>query len=293
MAMRLLVTGATGFIGRHLVRRLAQRHEVHALVREASRLDPAATAVVVDLAQPLDVEALPASVDVIIHLAQANVPFPSGAHQLFAVNTAATAELLEYGRTAGARQFVLASSGDVYGARPTPCRETDPVAPQGFYAATKHASELLLQAYEAFLAPCTLRLFHPYGPGANRLIARLADRIARGEPVALNRHDQPRITPTHIDDVIGAFERVIDSSYGGVMNVCGAEVVSIRELGDAIGAVLGRQPVYEASEREAGDVIGDNARMRQELGLTSLTSLRDGLTRTFAGARRPDDGGSR
>jgi nucleoside-diphosphate-sugar epimerase len=291
--MRLLVTGATGFIGRHLVPRLTRRHEVHAVVRDASRLDPSASAVVADLTRPLDVGLLPARADVVIHLAQANVPFPSGADALFAVNTAATAKLLEYARTAGARQFVLASSGDVYGARPEPCRETDAVAPQGFYAATKYASELLLQAYEEFLAPCTLRLFHPYGRGANRLIARLADRIARGEPIALNRHDQPRISPTYIDDVIGAFERVIDSSYGGVMNVCGAEVVSIRELADAIGAVLGRGPLYETSDREAGDVIGDNTRMRQALGVPSLTPLHDGLRLAFAGARRPAGGGSR
>jgi UDP-glucose 4-epimerase len=285
-AMRLLLTGATGFIGRHLVPRLARGHEVYAVVRDASRsaLARPAAAVVADLTRGLDARALPARLDVVIHLAQANAAFPAGADQLFAVNTAATARLLEYARGAGARQFVLASSGDVYGARAEACRETDAVAPRGFYAVTKYAAELLVHAYGELLAPCVLRLFHPYGPGANRLIARLAERIRRGEPIALNQHDRPRVTPIYVGDVVGAFERIVDSSYAGVMNVCGAEAVSIRELAEAIGDVLKCRPVYELTNAAAGDFVGDNARMQQRLGVTSLTSLRDGLERTFAAA---------
>jgi nucleoside-diphosphate-sugar epimerase len=282
--MRLVLTGATGFIGSHLLARLGREHEAYAVVRHAGRdtLTGPATAVVADLSQGLDRSALPARVDVIIHLAQANVSFPAGAGALFAVNTAATAHLLEYARAAGARQFVLASSGDVYGARSTPCREDDAVAPHGFYAASKHAAELLVHSYAEFLAPCVVRLFHPYGAGAKRLVARLAERIGRGEAIALNRDDRPRLTPVYVADVVRAFERILESSYAGTMNVSGDEPVSIRELADAIGAVLNRRPVFTASEASAGDVVGDNERMKQLLGVARLTPLREGLARTFA-----------
>jgi nucleoside-diphosphate-sugar epimerase len=241
-----------------------------------------ATALVADLRHGLDRRALPARLDVVIHLAQANVSFPAGAAQLFAVNTAATAHLLEYARDAGARQFILASSGDVYGARPTACREGDPVAPRGFYAASKHAAELLVHSYGEFLAPCVVRLFHPYGTGASRLVARLAERIRRGEPIALNRDDRPRLTPVYVADVVRAFERIVESSYAGTMNVAGDEEVSIRELADAIGMVLNCQPVFAVGDTQSGDFVGDNTRMKQLLGMPQLTPLRQGLAHTFA-----------
>ena len=282
--MRLLVTGATGFIGGHLLARIAGEHDVCAVVRDTSRdvLVRPATAAVADLSHGLDRSALPARVDVIIHLAQANVSFPAGAAQLFAVNTAATAHLLEYARAAGARQFVLASSGDVYGARSTACREDDPVAPEGFYAASKHAAELLVHSYAEFLAPCVVRLFHPYGAGGTRLVARLAERIRRGEPIALNRGDRPRLTPVYVADVVRAFERIVESSYAGTMNLSGDREVTIRELADAIGMVLNQQPVFAAGDTPAGDFVGDNTRMKQLLSMPQLTPLHQGLAHTFA-----------
>src|SRR6266508_3056562 len=106
--MRVLVSGAAGFIGRHLVGHLSAEHEVVALVRphrDASSVPSAPplplgenkcasrgrgegiiTTVPLDLRRSLDLDALPSSVDVVIHLAQANVRFPDAADELFAVN---------------------------------------------------------------------------------------------------------------------------------------------------------------------------------------------------------------
>ena len=76
--MRLFVTGANGFIGRHLVSSLSDRYEVFALIRDAgrSRVNEGGYVLDVDLAIPLDRKALPAQIDVVVHLAQANVSFP-------------------------------------------------------------------------------------------------------------------------------------------------------------------------------------------------------------------------
>src|SRR5579883_612232 len=149
LPMRILLTGATGFIGRHLLSFWKGRHELFALVRgpQPGPADDGVHYLHADLTQPLDGARLPAGVEAIVHLAQANVSFPQGAGELFAVNTGAVQQLLEYGRRVGARRFLLASTGDVYGRRLGPCRESDPVNPTSFYGATKAAAEMLAASY--------------------------------------------------------------------------------------------------------------------------------------------------
>jgi len=235
-----------------------------------------------DLARTLKVSALPAEIDVIIHLAQANVPFPEAANELWAVNTSSTQRLLEYARGARARQFVLASTGDVYGRRTGLCKETDTTAPVGYYGLTKAVAEMLVQTYSDYLRPCILRLFQPYGPGqSDRLIPKLADRIRQGRVVQLNKDDRPRMTPVYVDDVTRAVESAIDSSYSGTVNIAGDRVVSVRELAEEIGRALGYEPFFEESGRESADLMGDNNLMRQLLGDWSIVALDDGLSRTF------------
>jgi nucleoside-diphosphate-sugar epimerase len=285
--MKILVTGANGFIGRHLVSRWSDRYErceVFAVVREARQVIPTQgiTIVEMDLQQPLDIAKLPSQIDVVIHLAQANVRFPEAANQLFGVNTSATLNLLEYARSAGARQFILASSGDVYGKRTGPCRETDCVAPASFYGVTKYAAELLVFSYSNYLLPCVLRLFQPYGPGqSGRLIPKLEENIRRGNAIKLHNEASPQMTPIYIDDVTHAVGNVIDSAYSGILNLAGERTLSMRELAEEIGKVIERQPLFEDTGEDASDLIGDNSLMKQNLGSWNMVSLVEGLSRTF------------
>jgi nucleoside-diphosphate-sugar epimerase len=279
--LKVLVTGASGFIGHHLVRRLSRVHEVFAVMRDSNVAAFGETVSIIasDLAGPLQVEVMPAEMDIIIHLAQANGSFPEAATELFAVNTSSTQQLLQYGREAGARQFILASSGDVYGNCPGPCRETETAVPESFYAVTKYAAELLVQSYSAYLRPCILRFFHPYGAGqSNRLIGKLADRIRSGDTVQIHQGDCPHLTPIYIDDVIRAVESATSSAYAGVVNIAGDRVVSMRELAVEIGAVVGREPKFEETGEETGDLIGDNRLMKELFGAWPMVPLAAGLS---------------
>ncbi len=283
--MRIVVTGAAGFIGHYLTASLSARHEVIALARKVEKANLAGNASLIemDLTGVLKTEALPTQVDVLIHLAQANVAFPEAANELFAVNTSATQQLLDYARRAGAQHFILASTGDVYGPRLGLCRESDAAAPVSYYGVTKYASELLGNSYASYLKPCVLRLFQPYGPGqVNRLIPKLADRIRQGQTIRLNQGNRPHVTPIYIDDVVSAFERVIALSYAGLLNVAGDTVVSLRGLAEALGQVLGIEPSFEETEGETSDLMGDNSQMKEALGLSPSVGLHAGLSRTFA-----------
>lgn len=282
--MRILITGAGGFIGRRLVAQLSDRHEVLAVVRkrqEAATVAPVSE-FVIDLAQPLNTKLLPASVDVIVHLAQANVTFPDAADELFSVNTSAAQHLLDYARQAGTRQFILASTGDVYGRRFGASKETDPTQPASYYAATKSAAEMLAQAYSDYLKVCIMRLYQPYGPGqSGRLIPKLAARIRQREAVRLNEDSRPGLSPIYVDDVTRAIELAAGCSCSGVMNVAGDRALNMRELADKIGRVLDIEPVFEATGEQSSDLMGDNSLMKRVLGDWNMVTLEDGLSRTF------------
>ena len=278
------MTGATGFVAAHLVPALATAgHDVLALGHDERRIATAdgVEPVVVDLRrEELD---LP-EVDAIVHLAQANLPFPDGAAELLAVNAAATARLLDHGRRVGAERFVLASSASVYGPGAAPSTESNELRAQDFYASTKIAAERFVGAYASLLdGTTTMRLVAPYGPGQRaRLIPRLIERVRSGEPVALNRGASPRLNPVFVDDVVRVVLRALELPGHRVVNVAGDDVVDVRELATLIGDAVGVEPAFEETDQTAGDVVARNDLMKRELGIDELVPLAEGLRRTVA-----------
>lgn len=282
--MRVLVTGATGFVASHLVPTLADAgHEVIAAGHDLTRLPSGAgiEPFVVDLRRADAVRFPPA--EAVVHLAQANVPFPEGAGELFAVNVASTAALLEQARRAGARRFVYASSASVYGGGDGAFDESDPPLASDFYAATKIAAERIVAAYAGVLdGSTTMRLVAPYGPGQRaRLIPTLVERVRAGRPVVLNPGGRPRLNPIYVADVVRVVLRALDLPGHRVVNVAGDEVVSVDQLAEAIGEAVGATPVYEeAVGTPVTDLIARNVRMKAELGVDDLVPLSEGLRRT-------------
>jgi UDP-glucose 4-epimerase len=287
----VLLTGATGFIGRHVLG-LLDDHEVIAIARRAppAALAGRATWILQDLAAGLDPARLPARVDVAVHLAQSERyrEFPAGAADVVAVNVAAAAALADYARAAGARRFVLCSSGGVYGARRGPAREDDPPAPASFYQASKHAAEVLLAPYATLLDTVVLRPFFVYGAGQRgMLVAGLAERVLAGETVTIEREPGLRVNPIHVSDAARAVAAAIGADApAGVVNVAGAETVTLTQLVAELGAAAGVAPqIAYAGEGPPAELLGDNARMRERLGVTPQVTLRDGLRGVVAQLR--------
>lgn len=284
--MKVIVTGATGFVASHLVPTLVcAGHDVIAVGHDRSRICHAGAALELDLAA----RAWPSlpEADAIVHLAQANVRFPDGADALFAVNTVATQRLLEHARRSGARHFVLASSGSVYGASDSPLSEHSPLAASDFYSATKLSAERVVQAYEGHLATTIMRLFVPYGPGqVRRMLPTLAARVRSREPIQLNEGGRPRFNPVYVDDVCRVVLRVLESEAGGgVLNVAGDEVTDVRIVSELIGEILDVVPVFEQGSAHVGDIVAETGRLHQLLGTTMpLVGLREGLERMVSSA---------
>lgn len=275
------MTGAGGFVGSHFVAELGARHEVHAVARRPGPQLEGVRWLQADLARPLDLELLPPRVDSVVHLAQSRHyrEFPEGAADVFAINTAATVALLEYARHAGAGSFVFTSSGGVYGFSYERFVEEDPVDPLNFYFGSKYSAELLIGNYGSLFHTVVLRPFFVYGPGQRgMLVPNLVERVLADEEITIEGEPGLHINPIHVDDAVRVFEPALALGRSGLFNIAGDEVVTMTELVELIGRASGRQPRIGYRDSSAdGNLVGDNAAMKEVLGVTPRISLHDGL----------------
>ena len=289
--MNILVTGATGFVGRHLVAEIAGKHEITCIVRRSSREAPpgAARAIEADLSDPTFSERLPHDIDVVVHLAQAYLPFPDRAADLFLVNAGSTHWLAEYARRTRVSRFVLASSGSVYRPASEALGEDAATVPLAYHPTTKLMSEMILAQYLPYFSSAILRLFAPYGRDqVDRLIPRMFDAIRAGTPITLSRGGEPRINPIHVDDLVRIVTQAIEDTRTYTVNVAGPQPASIRELADMIGTLVGRAPVFSDRDGDvAGDFVADTSLMRRLFTVGDMVTLERGLASVIAGAAAP------
>lgn len=287
--MRILLTGATGFLGGALIPLLTKTHEVYGLTRSepASAVD-GIESVRCDLSLNLQLDRLPQRIDGVLHLAQSHAyrDFPAGAVDMFRVNVASTASLLEYARRAGASRFYLASTGSVYEPYTRGMAENAPVAPSDYYPATKLAAECLLVPYATQMTVCALRLFCLYGPGqADRLIPSLLERVRGGQPIAVEgRGGGLKLTPTYVEDTAAAIGTAFEEGWQGVVNVASPEVVSIQEIAETMGGLLGKKAVIKrVAPEELPPIIPDLTRLSKLFDLGKFRSFEAGIRSTLEG----------
>lgn len=279
----VVLTGASGLLGGETARLLAEDgDEVICLGRTAPHV-PGATFVEHDLASPLPLSRLPARADGVIHLAQSEKfnGFPEGAADVFAVNIATPAALLDWARGAAVGSFVHASSGGVYGGGAGPIAEDAPVRLEGplkHYLSTKRAAELLADAYQAQFPVAALRYFFIYGARqrVTMLMPRLVDNVRAGRPLTLQGENGMAFNPVHVTDAARATIAALRKRARGAFNIAGPQTVTIRSVGETIGALLGVTPLFQGAEGRPNDLIADTARMRTELHAPAV-SVRDGL----------------
>jgi nucleoside-diphosphate-sugar epimerase len=269
--MRILLTGATGLIGREVVRQAPADWELVTVGRAQA-----------DLTQPGFAAALPTDVDAIVHLAQARDyrHFPECAPGVVGVNVSAAAALLDHATRCDA-QVLLASTATVYEPRPEPLTEDAPVRVRSIYAASKRSAELLAIPYAALLPVRALRIFTTYGAVHDgRLVADLIHRVQTGRAVTVQGERGLMTSPIHASDVaravIAAVQRPPAVGALDLVNV-GGEPQGIRDMAQAIGRVLGREPRFEAVDGEPPSFVADRAKCERVLGVPEPLAFEAGL----------------
>jgi len=283
----VLITGATGFVGANLTRRLLQDgHEVHLLVRQgyrAWRIEAICTEVQLHEVDFTDEEVLTHVVgnirpDWIFHLA-AHGAYPSQTdlQQMVQTNIMGTINLVEACLRTGFEAFVNTGSSSEYGFKDYAPSETEWLEPNSHYAVTK-ASATLYCCYTAQSRGVhipTLRLYSVYGPyeEPTRLMPTLIIRGLKGElPPLVNpdvAHDY-----VYVEDVIEAYllsATQPNQKLGAVYNVGTGVQTSLRQAVDIARRVMNIrvEPVWETMSNRKWDInvwVADNQKIRAELG---------------------------
>ena len=305
--MRILVTGAAGFIGSHLTRSLlASGHEVVGLddlsTGFESNLPPAQTSwrfLRGDIRDDRVCREATAGADAIVHLAGRNsvprsIDDPRSAYE---VNVLGSLKLLDAAREQGVKRVVYASSSSVYGDDPTlPKRESQVLRPLSPYAASKAALEQTATVWARVwgLHTVGLRFFNVFGARQNpegpyaAVVPCFLRAAFEGRQPTIHGDGTVSRDFTHVSNVIHAIGLALRSSRvppGEVLNVaCGARV-TVRQLWEAIACETGATtpPVFGPSR--AGDMPhsqADISRARELLGYSPVTPFHEGIRATVA-----------
>jgi UDP-glucose 4-epimerase len=272
---RILVTGGSGFIGRHVVCALTAAGARVRVVDLKPHPDPDVDLIQGDLAdQPVLEEAFAHGCDGIVHLAAVTSVLRSLEHPdlTYQTNVAATHRLLEAARAAGATSLVFASTNAVTGPMDAPAiSESATLRPLTPYGATKAAGEMLMSAYTAsYGVRCTrLRLTNVYGPGMqakDSIVARLMRAIRLGGTFEIYGDGRQVRDYVHAADVVQAVRLALSSDdWQGPIVIGSGRSMSVLDVLDAVREVTGAElPVVHGAPRpgEMPAVIVDPSRAK-------------------------------
>lgn len=301
---RWLVTGASGFIGSHLVGALAAAGcEVVGVDRRMPAVAlPGVSHHQLDLTDP---EAWPALrqlcgwVEVVVHLAgRPGVRGRSLALERarWRDNVVATTALLEAVPTH--TPVVIASSSAVYGGATgadgclRPSRETDPLRPRGGYARSKAAVERLCARARADGRPVTtVRPFTVVGERqrSDMALARWLDAVRAGRPLVVYGSLRRRRDLVDVRTVVWGIRRIVEVGFVGVVNLGSGTAVALGDVIDTIAVVVGHRPavrVVAGPSEEVEASWADTTRCRRVLGEPPATDLTDVVRRQLTSAHR-------
>ena len=301
---RVLVTGASGFIGSHLTRRLvALGAQVHAVTSTVSSVYPTR---IIDLRQSLTLHEANlidrGALDVVVAEAEPEYVFHLGAYthvgkswqridECIQVNVQGTVNLLMALASQGYRRFINTGTSEIYGDIDVPFREDGPVHPISPYSVSKHAAEQYCRLFaDARHWPIVMvRPFNAYGPAQtpDRVIPEIITRAVQRQPLRMTKGVQTREF-NYVDDLVDGFllMATTDGIEGELFNLGCGEEVSMRDLttrildlmGNPIEAEFGAMPERPT---EIMRMYCDATKARERLGWQPRTTLDEGLAKTI------------
>jgi dTDP-glucose 4,6-dehydratase len=300
----VLVTGAAGFIGSELVRRLlVEGAEVHAMTSAVSSVYPIRLVDVRDDIRLHEANLTDRSaMDAVVRASRPAVVFHLGAYthvgkswqrvdECIQTNVQGTVNLLQ-ALAGDYERFVYTGTSEIYGDVDVPFREEGPVNPVSPYSVSKYAGERYCRMFhQSYGWPIVLtRPFNGYGPRQtpDRVIPEIIGRALRRQELRMTEGLQTREF-NYVSDLAAGFVAVATTPgvEGQLFNIGGGHEVSVRDLADTILGLMGNPVAAQFGalpERptEIRRMYCDNAKIRSMTGWEPRVSLEEGLRRTIA-----------
>jgi UDP-glucose 4-epimerase len=286
---RVLVTGGSGFVGRHVVAKLARQGAQVRVVDLNPHSDPSVDLVQGDIGDRAVLErAFADGADAVVHLAAVTSVLRSLEHPrlTYATNVAGTHEVLEAARAADVRALAFASTNAVTGAMQGPAIvETATLRPLTPYGATKAAAEMLMSAYTSSygLRCASLRLTNVYGPGMqakDSIVARLMRAIRLGRTFEIYGDGRQVRDYVHVEDVADAIKLALTrEDWHGPMVIGTGRSLSVLEVVDEVRRTSKAEVEVRHGPARPGEmpaVIVDPSRAR-DAGWSPRYDFRQGL----------------
>lgn len=303
--MRILITGAAGFLGSHLSERLLlEGHEVVGIddfssgqphnIELLSRY-PKFHFLQADASKPLQIAG---PLDWVMHFASPASPprYLKLPIQTLLVNGEGTRHLLDMALDKGAR-FFLASTSEIYGdplVHPQPetyWGNVNPVGPRSIYDEAKRYAETLTMAYQQArgVSTRTIRIFNTYGPRMDaedgRVVTNFINQALRGQPLTIYGDGSQTRSFQYVDDLIEGIRRLMDVEYHQPVNLGNPEEYTMLQLAELIQELVGSKMPLEYKPLPQDDPRQrrpDISRAKALLGWEPQVPVREGLARTIA-----------
>ena len=293
---RVLVTGASGFIGSHCLPALVKRDfEVHAVARKEQEHESSAVHFHrLDLLDRDKIFELVSRVKPthLLHLAWYAVPTKYWTSEQNLRWVQESLALFQAFVAAGGRRIVGAGSCAEYewgGAQPLSERAT-PSKPSTLYGTCKHALQIILENYasQTGVSAAWGRIFFLYGPREYeaRLVASVIRALLRGETARCSHGEQVRDF-LYVEDVAEAFVALLDSEVQGPINIGSGKSIKLRDVTDEIGRQLDLPNLIQlnalpSSPDEPSVLVANVERLTNELKWKPVYGLQEGIEKTIA-----------
>ena len=291
---RVLVTGGNGFVGRSCLPLLASRgFEIHAVTRRPPPDIAATRWHHENVRDPAEMQALLSSVRPthLLHLAWCTAPgvFWASPENLDWLHSS-VALFRTFEQSGGTRIVATGSCAEYDWTEGTCSERTTPCRPGTLYGRTKLAAAAYLDAMrQASLSTAWARLFFLYGREASehRIPGVVISALQRNEPAKCSEGTQLRDF-LHINDAARGIVSLIDGDITGPVNICSGIATPIRWMAEHVAELMGKRDLLKigALPMPAHDppmIVGDNSRLREEVGWCATMTLESGLRDTISG----------